>query len=91
MNNSDFIQRIKIVPNREEQELLKIQKNIENEETDIEEQLNKLTDNQKENLKGLYKKQIEKINIDIEKAKERIIKMKTKLKKSWLLYAFYIY
>ncbi len=82
MNNSDFIQRIKIVPNREEQELLKIQKNIENEETDIEEQLNKLTDNQKENLKGLYKKQIEKINIDIEKAKERIIKMKTKLKKS---------
>lgn len=82
MNNSDFIQRIKIAPNREEQELLKIQKNIENEETDIEEQLNKLTDNQKENLKGLYKKQIEKINIDIEKAKERIIKMKTKLKKS---------
>ena len=82
MNNSDFIQRIKIVPNREEQELLKIQKNIENEETDIEEQLNKLTDNQKENLKGLYKKQIEKINIDIEKAKERIINMKTKLKKS---------
>ena len=82
MNNSDFIQRIKIVPNREEQELLKIQKNIENEETDIEEQLNKLTDNQKENLKGLYKKQIEKINIDIEKAKERTIKMKTKLKKS---------
>ncbi|MEI3355622.1 MAG: hypothetical protein V8R81_00795 [Clostridia bacterium] len=82
MNNSDFIQRIKIVPNREEQELLKIQKNIENEETDIEEQLNKLTDNQKENLKGLYKKQIEKINIDIEKAKERIIKMKTKLKNS---------
>ena len=82
MNNSDFIQRIKIVPNREEQELLKIQKNIENEETDIEEQLNKLTDNQKENLKGLYKKQIEKINIDIEKEKERIIKMKTKLKNS---------
>ena len=82
MNNSDFIQRIKIVPNREEQELLKIQKNIENEETDIEEQLNKLTDNKKENLKGLYKKQIEKINIDIEKAKERIIKMKTKLKNS---------
>ena len=82
MNNSDFIQRIKIVPNREEQELLKIQKNIENEETDIEEQLNKLTDNQKENLKGLYKKQIEKINIDIEKAKEIIIKMKTKLKNS---------
>ena len=82
MNNSDFIQRIKIVPNREEQELLKIQKNIENEETDIEEQLNKLTDNQKENLKGLYKKQIEKINIDIEKANERIIKMKTKLKNS---------
>ena len=91
MNNSDFIQRIKIVPNREEQELLKIQKNIENEETDIEEQLNKLTDNQKENLKGLYKKQIEKINIDIEKAKERIIKMKTKLKNSWLLDVFYIY
>lgn len=81
MSTLDFIESIRIVPDKEKEMLLRIQQKIE--ETGINKKYilaltKNLSDSQKERLKQLYNRQIEDLNHNIEQYKTKIINIKAK-------------
>ena len=81
MSNVNFMESIKIVPDKEKEKLLKIQKKIEKEGITLENALKltkNLTEKEKQRLKRLYLEQIEDLNSSIEKYKKKILKIKCK-------------
>jgi phage host-nuclease inhibitor protein Gam len=84
MSNLNFIESIKIVPDKEKEMLLKIQDEIakrSNSKEDILVLTKNLSDIQKERLKQLYIEQIEKINSSTENYKKKILETKSNLEK----------
>ena len=79
MSNVNFMESIKIVPDKEKEMLLKIQDEIEKEgilPEKILELTKKLSDSQKKRLKQLYSEQIENYNASTENYKKKILKIK---------------
>ena len=84
MYNLEFIESIKIVPDKEKKILLKIQDEIEKKGISKENILaltKNLSDNQKNALKQLYSEQIEELNFSIQQYKKKILKIKLDLEK----------
>ena len=85
MYNLEFIESIKIVPDKEKKILLKIQDEIEKKGISKENILaltKNLSDNQKNALKQLYSEQIEELNFSIQQYKKKILKVRfRKIKK----------
>ncbi len=83
MYNTDFINYIKIIPDKNKEYLLKIQNQIEKKginQKDIFEITKNLSDNQKRMLEYLYIKQIEELKNSTEQYKKKIINIRKKLK-----------
>ena len=84
MYNLEFIESIKIVPDKEKKILLKIQDEIEKKGISKENILaltKNLSDTQKNALKQLYSEQIEELNFSIQQHKKKILKIKSDLEK----------
>ena len=82
MSNVNFMESIKIVPDKEKELLLKIQDEIEKEGITLENVLNltkNLTDREKQRLKQLYLEQIDDLNSSTENYKKKILKMKSNI------------
>lgn len=82
MSNVNFMESIKIVPDKEKELLLKIQDEIEKEGITLENVLNltkNLTDREKKRLKQLYLEQIDDLNSSTENYKKKILKMKSNI------------
>ena len=82
MSNVNFVESIKIVPDKEKELLLKIQDEIEKEGITLENVLNltkNLTDREKKRLKQLYLEQIDDLNSSTENYKKKILKMKSNI------------
>ena len=82
MSNVNFVESIKIVPDKEKELLLKIQDEIEKEGITLENVLNltkNLTDREKQRLKQLYLEQIDDLNSSTENYKKKILKMKSNI------------
>lgn len=85
MEKISFIESIKVVPDLEKEQLLRIQNEIEKQGMSkeiIKELTQNLTDSQKERLKKLYCNQIAGIEKNIEMYKQKIIRIKSRLRKS---------
>ena len=85
MINSNFMESIRLVPDKENEMLLKIQKELEIEGITAENVLEltkKLSDSQKQKLKLLYINQIENLNSKTELCRIKILKIKKNIKKS---------
>ncbi len=79
MNNINFKESIKIVPDKEKEMLLKIQDEIEKKGITLEnviELTKNLSDSQKKRLKQLYSKQIEDLNESTDNYKKKILNIK---------------
>ena len=82
MNNMsyfNFLESIKVVPDKEKEMLLKIQNEIEKKGITPENILiltKNLSERQKKLLKQLYKEQIKNFNNSIENCKKKILKIK---------------
>ncbi len=84
MYNLEFIESIKIVDDKEKENLLKIQDEIEKRGINKENILaltKNLSDNQKNALKQLYREQIEELNFSTQQYKKKILKIKSDLEK----------
>ena len=82
MSNVNFMESIKIVPDKEKELLLKIQDEIEKEGITLENVLNltkNLTDREKKRLKQLYLEQIDDLNSSTANYKKKILKMKSNI------------
>ena len=85
MNNINFMESIKIVPDKEKEMLLKIQDEIEKKgikPENVLELTKNLSDSQKKRLKQLYIDQIEGLNESIENYKKKILKIKLDIENS---------
>lgn len=85
MINSNFMESIRLVPDKENEMLLKIQKELEIKGITAENVLEltkKLSDSQKQKLKLLYINQIENLNSKTELCRIKILKIKKNIKKS---------
>ena len=85
MINSNFMESIRLVPDKENEMLLKIQKELEIKGITTENVLEltkKLSDSQKQKLKLLYINQIENLNSKTELCRIKILKIKKNIKKS---------
>ena len=85
MNNINFMESIKIVPDKEKEMLLKIQDEIEKKgitPENVLELTKNLSDSQKKRLKQLYIDQIEGLNESIENYKKKILKIKLNIENS---------
>ena len=85
MINSNFMESIRLVPDKENEMLLKIQKELEIAGITAENVLEltkKLSDSQKQKLKLLYINQIENLNSKTELCRIKILKIKKNIKKS---------
>lgn len=85
MSNVNFMESIKIVPDKEKEMLLKIQDEIEKKGITTENVLEltkNLSDSQKKRLKQLYSEQIERLNESTEKYKKKILKIKLNMQSS---------
>lgn len=85
MINSNFMESIRLVPDKENEMLLKIQKELEIKGITTENVLEltkKLSDSQKQKLKLLYINQIENLNSKTEFCRIKILKIKKNIKKS---------
>ena len=83
MYKTDFINYIKIIPDKNKEYLLKIQNQIEKKginQKDIFEITKNLSDNQKRMLEYLYIKQIEELKNRTEQYRKKIINIRKKLK-----------
>ena len=83
MSHLDFIESIKIIPDKEKEMLSKIQDEIEKKAINKENVLaltKDLSNSQKERLKQLYIEQIEDLNSSTEQYKKKILKIKSNLK-----------
>lgn len=79
LEKDEFVKNIAIKENEEEKRLKKLQLKYENGEISEDE----ISDEDIDKLIEMYKKETEKINMDIEKRKSHISKMLNELKKSW--------
>lgn len=85
MSNVNFIESIKIVPDKEKEMLLKIQDEIEKKGITTENVLEltkKLSDGEKQRLKQLYSEQIKNLNSSTENYKKKILKIKSDIESS---------
>lgn len=85
MSNANFMESIKIVPDKEKEMLLKIQDEIEKKgitPENVIELTKNLSDSQKKRLKQLYKEQIEDLNYSTENYKKKILKIKSNIQNS---------
>ena len=83
ISNNTFINSIKIPKDTDMDKLLKIQEEIEKSginKTNIYELTKDLTQDQKQKLVNLYKKQIKEYEISIQKYKNKIISIRKNLK-----------
>ena len=83
MYNTDFINYIKIIPDKNKEYLLKIQNQIEKKginKKDIFEITKNLSDNQKRMLECLYIKQIEELKNSTEQYKRKILNIRKNIK-----------
>lgn len=85
MSNVNFIESIKIVPDKEKEMLLKIQDQIERKgitPNKVLELTKNLNENEKQRLKQLYREQIDDLNSSTENYKEKILKIKSNIRKN---------
>lgn len=85
MKDNNIVNFLKNISDDELDMLLNVQKEIDKEGTTVENIVaitKNLTDSQKENLKKLYKIQIEKYKNDTDKLKNDIIEIRKKLKEN---------
>ena len=85
MSNANFMEYIKIVPDKEKEMLLKIQDEIEEKgitQENVLELTKNLSGSQKKRLKQLYSEQIENYNASIESYKKKILKIKSSIEKT---------
>lgn len=84
MSNVNFIESIRIVPDKEKEILLKIQDEIEKKGITLKNVLEltkKLSESEKRKLKQLYQEQINNINSSTENYKKKILEIKSNIKK----------
>ena len=82
MSKDNFMESIKIVPDKEKEKLLKIQDELEKEGITLNHVLEvtkNLTENEKQRLKQLYQEQINDLKISTDNYKKRIIKIKSNM------------
>ena len=83
MGNVNFVESIKIVPDKEKEMLLKIQDEIEKNGIALEnviELTRNLTESEKQRLKQLYLEQIDDLNSSTENYKKKILRIKSNIK-----------
>lgn len=84
MNNVNFMEAIKVAPDKEKEKLLGIQKQLEKEEITIARVLEltkDLDESEKQRLKQLYVEQIANLNSSTNNYKRKIQKIRAKIKK----------
>lgn len=84
MNNVNFMEAIKVAPDKEKEKLLGIQKQLEKEGITIARVLEltkDLDESEKQRLKQLYVEQIANLNSSTNNYKRKIQKIRAKIKK----------